>query len=556
MTEKANTLVIGLDFGSDSGRCALINAENGEELAVSQMKYPRWEKGDYCDPVKFQFRQHPQDYLEVLKKIVTDTLHKVPGSGKRVKAISLDMTGSTPAAVDKNGVPLALKPEFAHDPNAMFVMWKDHTGQEENERINVYSRSRESDYTRSRLCGNYSIEHFWTKALHIFKDKKIREEAHSFVEASDWLPGVLTGNTKPEMLKRGMGIAASRVLWNKAWGGYPPNAYFKDLDVVLDGLVETFDPMAYTCDQAAGKLAGEWARYFGLSEEVIVTVGNLDCHAGAIGAGVKKGTMVEIIGTSTVAITVGPFKKEGVTIPGVPQQALNMIIPGEMGYEGGQSAFGDLYNWFKEVLMWPIHNILRHSPLVDDKIKRDLIEELDRLLLPELTRNAGALTLEGKGVVATDWINGRRSPHADFDLTGTISGLDLSSSAPVIYKSLVEATALGAKFFIEQFRKSGGELNEVIAVGGISKKSPFVMQILADVLEVPIKVLATEQACSLGVGMCAAVAAGFYSSIPEAQEAMGSKIETIYRPEEKSKNYYERQYRKYLGLEQVKEIIK
>jgi len=288
---------------------------------------------------------------------------------------------------------------------------------------------------------------------------------------------------------------------------------------------------------------------------VVVAVGNLDCHAGAIGAGVKTHTMVEIIGTSTVAITVGPFKEEGATIPGVPQQALHMILPGEMGYEGGQSAFGDLYNWFKEVLLWPVHNILAHTSLVNDKTKENLINELDRLLLPDLTKHAVSVTPEEKGIISTDWINGRRSPNADFDLKGTISGLNLSSSAPHIYKSLVEATAFGAKSFIEQFQKSGGMLEEVVAVGGISRKSPFVMQVLADVVGIPIKVLATREACSLGVAMCAAAVAGIYPSIQQAQKAMRGDIATIYKPDAKQEKYYEQTYKRYVGLEKVKEII-
>ena len=554
-TKADHDLVLGLDFGSDAARCALIDTTNGEERAISSMQYPRWQKGLYCDPAQSSFRQHPLDYLEAMEMTVADVLQQVPAARDHVKAIGIAMTGSTPVAVDQAGIPLALKPAFAEYPNAMFIMWKDHSGHKENELINRFSRSRESDYTRSRLCGNYSVEHFWTKALHVFLDPKIRAEAHSFVEASDWLPGVLTGSSQPETLKRGMGIAASRALWNRAWGGYPPDTFFAQLDPVLAGLIGTFDPQAYTCDQPAGNLSEKWAKRFGLRQDVVVSVGNLDCHAGAIGAGVHDRAMVEIIGTSTVAITVAPFNQEGATVPGVPQQALSMILPGEMGYEGGQSAFGDLYNWFKQVLTWPAHHILAETTLVDATTRAQLVAEMESKLMPELTRQAEGLSAASQGLVATDWINGRRSPNADFGLTGTIAGLTLSSTAPGIYKSLVEATAFGAKCFIDQFQQGGGHIEEVIAVGGISRKSPFVMQVLSDVIGIPIKVLATQEACSLGVAMCAAVAAGLYPSMQDAQHAMKGEISTVYAPKKENAERYCADYARYLELEKVKAII-
>ena len=208
--------------------------------------------------------------------------------------------------------------------------------------MRIDAKTWETDYTNSALCGEYSTEHFWTKALHIFRDPRIKGAAHSFVESSDWLPGELTGNTRPEQLKRGMGIASSRAMWSKAWGGYPPNDFFKAMDPALDGLIHSFDPQAYTCDQAAGTLSDKWADRLGLSEDVVVGVGSLDCHAGAVGAGVRPKSMVEIIGTSTCAITVSIEEESGGRVPGVPQQADHMILPGMMGYEGGQSCLGDL----------------------------------------------------------------------------------------------------------------------------------------------------------------------------------------------------------------------
>ncbi|TWP24480.1 ribulokinase [Apibacter muscae] len=551
----SDNLVIGLDYGTDSGRAMLMDAETGKELALSIKEYPRWKKGMYCDPIKSQFRQHPLDYIEVLEFIVKDVLERVPGAAAKVKAISVDMTGSTPVAVDKNGTPLSLLEGFEENPDAMFILWKDHTGQKENEYINDFSKKWHIDYTKSTGCGDYSTEHFWTKALHIFKIPEIKSVAHSFVESSDWLPAVLCGITKPEEIKRGMGIAGSRVMWNKDWGGYPPNEFFKTLDPVLDGLVDTFNKQAYTCDQEAGTITAEWADRLGLPKNVKIAVGNLDCHAGAIGAGVKDKSMVEIVGTSTCAITVGPKSLGNKLVPGIPQQADDIILPGLVGYEAGQSAFGDLYAWFKKLLMWPLDNIMLNSNISDAETRKELRDEVYAEMIPALAKVAKTIPPKDSHIIATDWINGRRSPNVDYELKGTITGLALSSIAPLVYKSLVEATAYGAKNIIDRFINNGVELNEIIAVGGISQKSPYVMQVMADVIGMPIKVIATREACALGVAMCASVVAGIYKNIEEAQQKMGMEISTIYYPNQEHHEHYKIEFDKYLQLEKIKDII-
>ncbi|MGM5631845.1 ribulokinase [Apibacter raozihei] len=552
--ELSNNLVIGLDYGTDSGRAILMDAETGKELALSIKEYPRWKKGMYCNAVKSQFRQHPKDYIEVLEFIVKDVLNRVPGAASKVKAISVDITGSTPVAVDKEGTPLSLLPEFEENPDAMFVLWKDHTGQKDNDYLNSFSKKWHIDYTKSAGCGDYSTEHFWTKALHIFKKPEIRQKAHSFVEASDWLPAVLCGNTRPEDMKRGMGIAGSRVMWNKEWGGYPPNEFFKAMDPALDGLVDTFHKEAYTCDQPAGTITEEWADKLGLPKSVLIAVGNLDCHAGAIGAGVKDKAMVEIVGTSTCAITVGPKSSGNKLVPGIPQQADDIILPGMVGYEAGQSAFGDLYAWFKKLLMWPLDNIMLKSNISDPETRQKLRDEVYAEMIPNLARQAKVIPPKDSHIIATDWINGRRSPNVDYDLKGTITGLALSSVAPLVYKSLVEATAYGARNIIDRFVNNGVELKEIIAVGGISQKSPYVMQVMADVIGMPIKVIATREACALGVAMCAAVVAGVYESVQEAQEKMGMEISTIYYPNQEHHEHYNIEFQKYLQLEKVKDL--
>lgn len=552
----SNNLVIGIDYGSDSARALLVDAKTGKELALSVKEYPRWKQGMYCDPINYQFRHHPLDYVEVLEYIVNDVISKVPGSKDNVKALAIDVTCSTPVVVDKAGTPLALLSDFAENPNAMFILWKDHTGIKDCDDINAFSQKWSTDYTKyAGGGGNYSAEHFWAKALHVFRtDEKVRKAGHSFVEACDWLTAMLVGNTKPETLKRNICTAGFKVFWNKEWGGYPPNDFFKALDPVLDGLVDTFSKEVYTCDKSAGTLSSEWAERLGLNTNTIVAIGNVDAHAGGIGAGVRNKAIVQIIGTSTCDIIVGP-KSNTKLIPGISGQADDSVIPGMIGYEAGQAAYGDLYAWFKKVLMWPMDNIFMKSELADEETKKKLRDEVYAEMIPNLARQAKVVPAKDSHIIATDWINGRRTPDVDYDLKGTITGLTLSSTAPLVYKSLVEATAFGSRAIVEQFINNGIEIEEIIAVGGISQKSPYVMQVLSDVLGMPINVIETREACALGVAMCAAVAAGIHENIQDAQDAMCLKVSTVYKPSEENHKHYNIEYKKYRELEQIKGII-
>ncbi|TWP24481.1 ribulokinase [Apibacter muscae] len=552
----SNHLVIGVDYGSDSARAILIDAESGKELALSVKEYTRWKKGMYCDPVNYQFRQHPLDYIESLEFIINDVINKVPGSRDRVKALAIDVTCSTPIVVDKEGTPLSLRPDFAENPNGMFILWKDHTGIEECDHINEFSQKWHTDYTKyAGGGGNYSAEHFWAKALHVFKtDPDVRKVGHSFVDACDWLSNVIVGINKPEELKRNICTAGFKVLWNKEWGGYPPNEYFKALDPVLDGLVNTFSKEVYTCVEPIGHLTEEWANRLGLTTNVIVAAGNIDAHAGGIGAGVKNKAIVQIIGTSTCDIIVGPKSNGDRLIPGISGQADDSIIPGMIGYEAGQSVYGDYYAWFKKVLMWPLREIFAKTTLVDEETKQKVIDEVYAEMIPALAEQAKLIPTKDSHIIATDWINGRRTPNVDYTQKGTITGLALSSSTPLIYKAIVEATAYGSRAIVEQFINNGIEIEEIIAVGGISQKSPYVMQVLSDVLGMPIKVIATREACALGVAMCASVAAGIYPKLEIAQEKMGMGISTVYTPNPDNHAHYNNEYKKYKKLDSVKEL--
>jgi len=548
----SENLVIGIDYGTDSARALLVDANTGREIALSVKEYPRWKQGKYCNPIKSQFRHHPLDYIEVLEYIVKDVVSKAK-SKDDIKALAIDVTCSTPVAVNEDGVPLSLLPEFAENPNAMFVLWKDHTGQKDCDDINEFSKKWKIDYTKY-AGGNYSAEHFWAKALHIFRnDKKVRNASTSFVEACDYLTGMLIGNTNPKTLKRNICTAGFKVFWNKEWGGYPPNDFFKALDPVLDKIIDSFSKEVYTCDKPAGNLTAEWAKRFNLSTNTIVTIGNVDAHAGGIGAGVKNKSIVQIVGTSTCDIIVGP-KSNTKLIPGISGQADDSVIPGMIGYEAGQSAFGDLYAWFKKVLMWPLDNILMNSNSADEETKKKLRDEVYAEMIPTLARQAKTVPAKDSKIVSTDWINGRRTPNVDYSLKGSITGLNLSSTAPLIYKSLVEATAFGSRAIVEQFINNGIEIEEIIAVGGISQKSPHVMQVLSDVIGMPIKVIETREACALGVAMCASVAAGIHAKLEDAQDAMCMKISTVYNPNKENHKHFDEEYRKYKNLEQIKQL--
>ncbi|WP_128331290.1 ribulokinase [Apibacter sp. HY039] len=547
-------LILGIDYGTESMRAILVDIETKKEIAESSMIYPRWKKKLYCNPAQSQFRQHPLDYLEVLEFVVNDIVKKVPEARTKIKALGIDATNCTPIAVDKEGTPLSMKPGFEEDPDAMFILWKDHTAIKDCDDINRHAKTSKLDYTKYSGGGaNYSAEHFWAKCLHIFRNPKIKKEAHSFVENCDWLPNLLVGIKKPEELKRNISIAGFKALWNKEWGGYPPNEYFKSIDPVLDGIVDTFSKEVYLCVSPIGTLSEEWASRLNLNTDVIVAAGHMDATAGAIGAGVREKVMVEIVGTSTCAVLAG--KKHNRSIPGITGQADDAVIPGLVGYEAGQAAFGDLYAWFRRVLLWPFVEIFNKLPYIDDDLKEKIYKDVYDELIPNLARQAKLSDNDESCLIATDWINGRRTPDVDYNLKGTLAGITLSSTAPLIYKSLVEATIFGTKAIADQFIKHGIEVEEIIAVGGISQKSPFVMQIMSDVLQMPIKVLNVIQGPALGEVMCAAVAAGYYPDLETAQDQLGVKDYKIYTPRNENREFYLKAYDKYRKLENVKQII-
>lgn len=550
-----NKYVIGLDYGSDSARAIIVDALTGEELSTAVKYYPRWTEGKYCNPAMNQYRQHPLDYIEVLEATVKESLAKCPaGTAEQVVGIAFDTTGSTPVFTDAAGTPLSLLPEFAENPNAMFVLWKDHTAVKEAAEINKLCKEWKIDYSAYE-GGIYSSEWFWAKALHVLRqDEAVRKSAYSIVEHCEWLPAILTGVTKSKDIVRSRCAEGHKAMWHEKWGGLPGEDFLTALDPVLAGFRERLFTETETADKSVGNLTEEWAARLGLTTNVVVAGGAFDCHMGAVGSGVTPRTLVRIIGTSTCDIMISSYEEMGdKLIKGICGQVDGSVIPGYVGLEAGQSAFGDVYAWFKQVLEFPIKQIIGNSSLLDEATKAKLVDEACSQIIPALTKEAELIPISESTVIATDWMNGRRTPDANQLLKGTITGLTLGSSAPRIFRALVEATAFGSKAIVDRFRSEGVQIDNVIGIGGISLKSPFVMQTMSDVLNMPIKVCKTEQACALGAAMFAATAAGIFGKVEEAQQAMGSGFDSEYSPNANNAKAYEAIYEQYLKVGQFTE---
>jgi len=547
----ASKYVIGVDYGTDSVRSVIVDTSDGRIVGTSVFEYPRWKKGLYCDPSINQFRQHPLDYLEGLETSVKKALKGLaPNIISNIAGITVDTTGSTPVATDKLGVPLSLNAGFESDPDAMFVLWKDHTAVKEAAEINELSRSWGGvDYTKFE-GGIYSSEWFWAKVLHVLrKNSEVRKNAFSWVEHCDWITAVLTGETDPLKLKRSRCAAGHKAMWHKDFSGLPEEKFLVKLDPVLAGLRERLYSDTYTCDVVAGNLTEEWSKKLGLSKNVKVGVGSFDAHLGAVGGEIKPYHLVKVMGTSTCDMIVSPMTEVGdKLVAGICGQVDGSIVPGLMGLEAGQSAFGDIYAWFSKLLMWPVDEIVAKMAWLDDNSKKRIIEESTDKMISELSRQAASIPSDETAIVALDWMNGRRTPDANQALKGAIAGLSLGSDAPRIFRALVEATAFGSKMINDRFISEGVRIDGVIAIGGVAKKNPFVMQIVADVLNMPITVAKSEQTCALGSAMAASVVAGVHKNISAAQKAMGGGFEKVYKPDPVRAKKYEILYKKYKEL--------
>jgi L-ribulokinase len=480
------------------------------------------------------------DYLEGLEVSIKNAL-KIAGKevAKQVVGISVDTTGSTPVAVDKSGAPLSLLPEFSDNPNGMFILWKDHTANKEAEEINQLARNWAIDYTQY-VGGIYSSEWFWAKILRTLRvDEKVRAAAYSWVEHCDWISAVLTGETDPLSLKRSRCAAGHKAMWHEAYEGLPPDNFLETLDPLLKGLRDRLFKNTYTADEKMGKISKEWAKKLGVSEDVVIGIGAFDAHMGGVGADIEPYSLVRVMGTSTCDMLIAPNDEVGhLLIKGICGQVNGSIVPGMLGMEAGQSAFGDVYAWFQNLLSYPLKEFLNEKQA----------EKYIAQIIPSLSEKAAQIQVTENDPIALDWFNGRRTPDANHTLKGAMAGLNLSSDAPKVFKALVEATAFGAKAIVERFVTEGVPIRQLIGIGGVSKKSPYVMQVLADVLNMPIKIVQSEQACALGAAMCAATAAGVYPTIQAAQKAMSSGFDAVYHPHQNHVGVYEILYKKYLKM--------
>ncbi|MBV7529180.1 ribulokinase [Chitinophaga sp. sic0106] len=537
--------VIGVDYGTDSVRTIVVDAGNGNEVASAVVHYPRWKQGLYCNAAESRFRQHPLDYIEGLETGIRKALAQAgPEVAAAVVAISVDTTGSTPVAVDATGTPLALLPAFQDNPNAMFVLWKDHTSIREAAEINATAATFPGNYLRF-VGGIYSSEWFWAKLLHILRaDEKVRKATHSWVEHCDWIPFLLTGGTNAADLKRGICSAGHKALYAAEFGGLPPEEFFTAIDPLLAGFRARLFDKAYTSSEAAGQLSPQWAERLGLRTSVTVGIGAFDAHMGAVGGQIEPYHLSKVMGTSTCDMLVAPMEEVNDTlVKGICGQVPGSVIPGMMGMEAGQSAFGDCYAWLSNVLAWPLQHLLPDTPEAAH-LKQTLLDKM----IPELSRQAALLPPEESSELAIDWLNGRRTPDANQELKGSITGLQLATDAPRLFRAIAEATCFGAKAIVERFEREGVPVKGLIGIGGVAKKSAFIMQMMADVMNMPIRIHRSEQTCALGAAMFAATAAGVYSKVEDAMEAMGQGFEKEYLPDHSRVSIYAKRYQRYKAL--------
>lgn len=539
MKNRNQNYVLGIDFGSDSVRSLVVSASDGSEVAASVAAYPRWAEGRYCDPACNRYRQHPLDYLESFERCVRSVL-EICGKevAENIRGIGFDTTASTPVLTDRRGIPLSLLPEHAENPDAMFVLWKDHTALAEADAINDLAKRWKIDYTR--YCGGtYSCEWVWAKMLRCLRNSpELRTQAYSWVEHADWIGAVLTGDTTPETIARSRCVAGHKAMWHASWGGLPAADFLEAVDPLLALFRGHLYRDTHTSERRIGGLSPAWAARLGLRRGIAVGLGAIDCHVGAVGAGIVPGVLVKVMGTSTcdilVADGVGVGRK---AVRGICGQVDGSVLPGYVGFEAGQAAFGDIYAWFRRVMNWPLQRIAQGNPTLEERI------------LDELTAEAARLPLTADDPVALDWFNGRRSPDADPRVRGMIVGLTLATSAPALFKALVEATAFGSRAINERMLSEGIPIDGIIAIGGIAHKSPYVMQTLADVMGMPIRVAASDQACALGAAIFASVAAGLYTTVEAAQRVMCPGFSAEYLPDAARGAIYEKLYAHYKHLE-------
>ena len=528
---------IGLDYGTNSLRCVIVDVTDGTELAAAVHEYQTGDNGIILDTADHNLaRQNPADYIKGIQITVKQAVTKARKIDKNFRpeqiiGIGVDTTGSTPLPIDKNGTPLAMLDEFKDDPNAHVWLWKDHTAHAQAAQITELAAREHPEYL-AKCGGTYSSEWFFSKIFHCLRTApKVFEAAYSWLECCDYIPAVLTDTTKPNLLKRSRCAAGHKAMFNSYWGGLPAKDFLTKLDPKLGELRDRLYEKTCTADKAAGNLTDSWAHKLDLPPAIPVATGIIDAHSGAIGSGIAPGRLVKIIGTSTCDMVVWPTNTNLADIPGICGIVDGSILPGFFGLEAGQAAVGDLFNWFVNYLQPGGKTNGSHDAL---------------------TQKATELAPGQSGLLALDWNNGNRNVLADQRLTGLIVGQTLHTKPEEIYRALIEATAFGALTIINRFEEYGVKITEVINCGGIAEKNPLLMQIYADVTGREMKISRSPQSCALGAAIAAAVVAGKnnggYDNFADAQAAMCGIKERTFTPEPKSRNTYQQLYELYKKL--------
>jgi len=526
---------IGIDFGTNSCRTMIVDILNGKELANSVFDYPSGEAGIISDPKNPNLaRQNPADYLQGIKVTVKNALDQAltadPSfSAMDIIGIGIDTTGSSPMPVDQAGQPLCFDKRFANNPAAMVWLWKDHTSHAEAELITRKAAELRPEYL-AKIGGVYSSEWFWSKLWHCLNTvPDVFAAAYSFVEICDWIPAMLTGETDPLKIKRSVCAAGHKAMFNAQWGGLPDADFLSALDPKLGNLRERLYTHAYPSEERIGFLSPQWAAKLGLKQDIAVAVGAFDAHMGAVGAGIKTGTLVKILGTSTCDVMIWPNTRALKDIPGVCGIVNGSVQGGYFGIEAGQSAVGDIFLWF-------VNN------LVPDAYGKTTEEKFTRL-----ESLANQLKPGESGLLALDWNNGNRTILVDVRLTGLLLGQTLHTQPHEIYRALIESTAFGALTIIDRIEAYGVAIDEVVNCGGLAAKNPLLMQIYADITNRPMKVSQSDQTPALGAAIFAAVAAGGYEHVEEAQKAM-TGIKEVYNPNPDNHKIYKELYALYKQL--------
>ena len=533
----SNGYTIGLDFGTNSVRALVVDVSNGRELGSAVHNYARGEAGILLDHDKPDLaRQSPMDYLAGIEASVVAALEAARNDkdflATKVIAIGVDTTGSTPMPIDKKAAPLAAQGSFANDLDAQAWLWKDHTSHREAEEITAAAAKDRPEYL-AKCGGRYSSEWFWAKLLRCARGgPKVFEAAYTWVEIADWIPAVLAGITDADQIKRGICAAGHKAMFNPSWGGYPDAEFLGKLHPGLAKVRATLPNTAYNASQQAGKLSAEWANNLGLPAGIPIAIGAFDAHYGAIGSGIADGTLVKIIGTSTCDIMVSPQARAMKDIPGLCGIVPESVLPGYLGLEAGQSAVGDIFNWFVAVI----------AP-------KGASHE-------SLTKDAEALKPGESGLLALDWNNGNRTILVDQRLTGLTLGMTLHTTPGEMYRALIEATAMGARAIMERLEEYGCGVKRVINCGGIAARNPVAMQIYADVMNRPIGIARTLQTCALGSAIVAAVAAGAHPDFAVAVPKMAGEPGKVFTPNPAAVATYEKLYKLYRQLHDAFGIAK